>query len=192
MSVRSVRSDSKRNRVALLQSAGELVRASGSSVTMNSIAEHAGLSVATAYRHFPSLESVFEAYMFDVAHELRTYSLSLETPGPELLPRVARKWIELCLVHGPATVHMRSRRGYLERLHEGRRLPVGPSRRLTAPHPALRRIARSDFGPRRRGTCAVSLEYPLRSARNPGPARTIGPDCGANVRSSCWPPSTVP
>jgi AcrR family transcriptional regulator len=119
MSVRSVRSDSKRNRGALLQSAGELVRTSGSSVTMNSIAEHAGLSVATAYRHFPSLESVFEAYMFDVAHELRTYSLSLETPGPELLARVARKWIELCLVHGPATVHMRSRRGYLERLHEG-------------------------------------------------------------------------
>jgi hypothetical protein len=35
------------------------------------------------------------------------------------LARVARKWIELCLVHGPATVHMRSRRGYLERLHEG-------------------------------------------------------------------------
>ena len=119
MIVRSVRSDSKRNRVALLQSAGELVRASGASVTMNSIAEHAGLSVGTAYRHFPSLESVFEAYMFEVAQELRTCSLGLQIPGPELLPRVAREWVELCLIHGPATVHMRSRRGYLERLHEG-------------------------------------------------------------------------
>ena len=119
MIVRSVRSDSKRNRVALLQSAGELVRASGASVTMNSIAEHAGLSVATAYRHFPSLESVFEAYMFEIAQELRTCSLGLQLPGPELLPRVAREWVELCLIHGPATVHMRSRRGYLERLHEG-------------------------------------------------------------------------
>lgn len=86
MIVRSVRSDSKRNRVALLQSAGELVRASGASVTMNSIAEHAGLSVATAYRHFPSLESVFEAYMFEVALELRTCSLGLQTPGPSYCP----------------------------------------------------------------------------------------------------------
>jgi len=114
-----LRSDGRRNRVALLEAAGALVRESGSSVTMNAIAESAGLSVATAYRHFPSLELLFEAYMFDVAHELRTYSLSLETPGTLLLPRVARKWVDLCLVHGPATVHMRSRRGYLERLHQG-------------------------------------------------------------------------
>jgi AcrR family transcriptional regulator len=86
---------------------------------MNAIADGAHLSVATAYRHFPSLEAIFEAYMFDVARELRAFSLSLETPGSLLLPRVARKWVDLCLVHGPATVHMRSRRGYLERLHEG-------------------------------------------------------------------------
>lgn len=92
---------------------------SGTSVTMNTIAEHAGLSVATAYRHFPSLESIFEAYMFDVAQELRAYSLALDTPGAHQLPLVARKWVDLCLVHGPATVHMRSRRGYLERLHRG-------------------------------------------------------------------------
>jgi predicted Rossmann fold nucleotide-binding protein DprA/Smf involved in DNA uptake len=57
--------------------------------------------------------------MFDVAQELRAFSMGLESGGVVLLPRVARKWVDLCLVHGPATVHMRSRRGYLERLREG-------------------------------------------------------------------------
>ena len=114
-----MRSDGKRNRSAVLQSAGELVRESGAAITMNAIAENAGVSVATAYRRFPSVESVFEAYMLDVAQELRLFSMSLESEGVALLPQVARKWVDLCLVHGPATVHMRSRRGYLERLREG-------------------------------------------------------------------------
>jgi AcrR family transcriptional regulator len=114
-----LRSDGRRNRLAVLRSAGELVRESGGEITMNAIAENAGVSVATAYRHFPSVEAVFEAYMFDVAHELRAFSMSLESGSEPLLPQVARKWVDLCLVHGPATVHMRSRRGYLERLREG-------------------------------------------------------------------------
>ncbi len=114
-----VRSDSQRNRNALVSAAGEIVRTSGASVTMNAVAEGAGLSVATAYRHFSSVEAIFEAYMLDVAQELRAFSFGLEGTGGLLLPRVARKWVDLCLVHGPATVHMRSRRGYLERLHNG-------------------------------------------------------------------------
>jgi AcrR family transcriptional regulator len=114
-----VRKDGLHNREKLIDAAGDLVRVSGSTVPMNAIADRAGVSLATAYRHFPSVEAIFEAYMLRLALEWREYSLSLSSTGFVLLAEVARRWVDLCLVHGPATVHMRSRRGYLVRLHEG-------------------------------------------------------------------------
>jgi AcrR family transcriptional regulator len=56
-----LRRDAVRNRAALLASGEELLATRGVSVTLDDIAQHAGLNVATAYRHFRSKQELTEA-----------------------------------------------------------------------------------------------------------------------------------
>lgn len=89
------------------------------SVSLSTIAKHAGLAPATAYRHFTSLDDLLAAYLRSVVDQLSEYAHGLDQSGSELLESICRRWIDLVLVHGPAMVRMRSRAGYLERLHAG-------------------------------------------------------------------------
>jgi AcrR family transcriptional regulator len=74
-----VRKDVARNRDLLMQSAEELFAERGTEVTLEEIARHAGVGVATAYRHFASKSAIVEA-MFEsriekflaVLHECET------------------------------------------------------------------------------------------------------------------------
>ena len=59
-----VRKDVARNRGLLMQSAEELFAERGTEVTLEEIARHAGVGVATAYRHFASKSAIVEA-MFE-------------------------------------------------------------------------------------------------------------------------------
>jgi AcrR family transcriptional regulator len=59
-----VRKDVARNRGLLMQSAEEVFAERGSEVTLEEIARHAGVGVATAYRHFASKQAIVEA-MFE-------------------------------------------------------------------------------------------------------------------------------
>jgi AcrR family transcriptional regulator len=58
-----VRRDVARNRVLLMQSAEELFAKRGTEVTLEEIARHAGVGVATAYRHFASKSAIVEAML---------------------------------------------------------------------------------------------------------------------------------
>jgi AcrR family transcriptional regulator len=58
-----VRKDVARNRGLLMQSAEELFAERGTEVTLEEIARHAGVGVATAYRHFASRSAVVEAML---------------------------------------------------------------------------------------------------------------------------------
>ncbi len=59
-----VRKDVARNRALLLRSAEELFAERGVDVTLDEIARHAGVGVATAYRHFANKQVLVEA-MFE-------------------------------------------------------------------------------------------------------------------------------
>ena len=59
-----IRKDVARNRGLLMRSAEELFAERGTEVTLEEIARHAGVGVATAYRHFESKSAVVEA-MFE-------------------------------------------------------------------------------------------------------------------------------
>jgi AcrR family transcriptional regulator len=59
-----VRKDVARNRGLLMRSAEELFAERGTEVTLEEIARHAGVGVATAYRHFASKSAIVEA-MFE-------------------------------------------------------------------------------------------------------------------------------
>lgn len=113
-----LRLDTQRNRSLLVSAAGRLFGAGGTA-TMSEVAAAAGISTATAYRHFASVEDVLAAYRFDVGRELLAFTAAQEIHGLELLERVCSKWVELVVQHGGSMIHTRSSEGYLARIRGG-------------------------------------------------------------------------
>ncbi len=62
---RPVRKDVARNRALLLQAADEVFTERGVDATLDDIAQHAGVGVATAYRHFANKQALLEALFED-------------------------------------------------------------------------------------------------------------------------------
>ncbi|GAA3972109.1 TetR family transcriptional regulator [Actinomadura viridis] len=116
---RRLRSDTRRNRRRLLEAVGELAREAPDQLTMQALASRAEIGPATAYRYYSSTEEVLAAYVLSVVEELRDFSVTSTAEGRPLFDAVVGKWVDLLAEHGPALVQLRSRRGYLERLHAG-------------------------------------------------------------------------
>jgi AcrR family transcriptional regulator len=116
---RKLRSDTRRNRRRLLEAVGELAREAPDELTMQAVASRAEIGPATAYRYYSSMEDVLAAYVLSVVEELRDFTAALTAQGRPLFDAVVAKWVDLLAEHGPALVQLRSRRGYLERLHNG-------------------------------------------------------------------------
>lgn len=112
----SGRSDARRNRKRLLDAATHVLRAEPATATMHSIARRAALSQATAYRHFPSMEALIEAYHEDVIASLVTHGERSRKTGMELFEHQVARWVKLQNVHGPVIVRSWSQRGFLERM----------------------------------------------------------------------------
>src|SRR5579875_2436717 len=60
---RPLRADAARNRQALIDAAQRLFTARGLSVTLDDIADEAGVNVATAYRHFANKQELAVAFL---------------------------------------------------------------------------------------------------------------------------------
>ena len=67
---RPLRRDAERNRRRILDAAAEVFAARGLGVTMDDIADHAGVGVGTVYRRFPSKELLIDALFEDRIGEL--------------------------------------------------------------------------------------------------------------------------
>ncbi len=116
---RKLRSDTRRNRRRLLEAVGELAREAPDQITIQAVASRAEIGPATAYRYFSSMEEVLAAYVLSVVEELSDFTATSTAQGRPLFDAVVDKWVDLLAEHGPALVQLRSRRGYLERLHDG-------------------------------------------------------------------------
>ncbi|MCC3729648.1 TetR/AcrR family transcriptional regulator [Rouxiella badensis] len=103
----------------MIQAGARLFEVSEGPISMTEIANEAGVSVATAYRQFASVEEVLNTYRQEVGQLLLEYSQEQTGSGLERLEKVSRYWIKLVRQRGAAMVPMRNRRGYLERLWEG-------------------------------------------------------------------------
>lgn len=82
------------------------------------VAERAGLSTPTAYRYFSSVEELTTAYVQSMLIKLRNYSHDSTVVGLALFEDVISEWVRLVGVHGAGTVQVRSRKGFLARLHD--------------------------------------------------------------------------
>lgn len=65
-----MRADAETNRRQLLDSAAQLLAEQGPQVSLRTIAKHAGVGVATLYRHFPTRESLEEALVLDTMSQV--------------------------------------------------------------------------------------------------------------------------
>jgi AcrR family transcriptional regulator len=116
------RSDRRRNRDRLLDAAGDLIRSDPESVTIVAVAEAAALSTATAYRHFPSVHDLGEAYLLRVVLALGSFTHQSQATGGADFESAAAEWGRLVTTRGAAMLHLRSRRGLLERLADNDRI----------------------------------------------------------------------
>lgn len=117
-SARAPRRDALRNRRKLLDALGQVLSTDPGALSMPAVADTAGLSVATAYRYFNSLDELLSSYTRDLVVDLRNYSHDCPRSGPALFEAVATHWVQQLRVHGPAMIQMRSRTGFLRRLRD--------------------------------------------------------------------------
>lgn len=84
---RPIRKDVTRNRALLLAAAEEVVATLGRDTTLDDVARHAGLGVATAYRHFETktalLSALFEARLTNI-HQLAAQAQQVDHSGEAL------------------------------------------------------------------------------------------------------------
>lgn len=114
------RADSAANRQRLIDATGSLLAGGEPPRSLQQVAAHAGLAAATAYRHFSSLEDVLQAFAHQTVVGMQTrLTETSANDGVERLRCLSREWIRVIRERGPAMVHLRSARGFLERRRAG-------------------------------------------------------------------------
>jgi AcrR family transcriptional regulator len=102
-------------------------------VTLPELAREAGVSTATAYRHFGDVEELrtdFYNRIFD--RVIRAIEeLTAQYAGLDLFHRVCLTWVELELPWARAATHIRSAEGILERVQRGEHLSSSYHRLVT-------------------------------------------------------------
>jgi AcrR family transcriptional regulator len=117
------RSDSRDTRMRLVAAVQQWVAAHGTApARLADVATTAGVSTATAYRHFASVDNAIQAFVLQLP--TRAVEIFEESGGPSGEPldafhRWNQSWVTSCLEHGPLAVHLRSPLGFLERRANG-------------------------------------------------------------------------
>jgi AcrR family transcriptional regulator len=114
-----MRSDTRRNRRRLIAAAGEVIRSEGRDASMQTIAAHAEIGLATAYRYFSSVDALMAAYVLDIVEDLARFTSESPSAGAELFEEALAHWVRLVVVHGAVMVELRSTHGLFERLRDG-------------------------------------------------------------------------
>jgi AcrR family transcriptional regulator len=117
-----LRRDSVANRERLLAATGRLLARGERPKNLQHVATEAGLSAATAYRHFESLDAALGAYAHFTIVAMQEFAARQEAQGSELLRILSTEWVRLIRERGPAMVHLRSPDGFLQRRRSGDRL----------------------------------------------------------------------
>ncbi len=117
------RSDSRDTRARLIAAVQQWVTAHDQApARLADIADSAGVSTATAYRHFASVDDAIQAFVLQLP--TRAVELFEQTGGRGADPvdsfqRWNQSWVNSCLEHGTLAVHFRSRVGFLKRRSNG-------------------------------------------------------------------------
>ena len=117
------RSDSRLTRDRLVEAvAGYIALHGREPMRMDDVAQHAGVSQATAYRYFASLDQLVRAHVLQLPEYAAAAFARGDRPDQEPFERFRRwnaAWVGACLHYGPTAVHLRSPEGFLARRRSG-------------------------------------------------------------------------
>ena len=117
------RRDSRLTRDRLIEAvAGYIALHDREPQRMVDVAHHAGVSQATAYRYFESLDHLVRAHVLQLPeHAARAFARAdrPEHSSTERFHRWNVVWVGACLHYGPTAVHLRSSEGFLARRRAG-------------------------------------------------------------------------
>jgi AcrR family transcriptional regulator len=119
----SQRSDTRRTHDRLIEAVNRWVAENGAPPDrLADVAQLAGVSTATAYRHFASARDAIQAFVLQLpvrAVELFATSGGAAGDPIEAFGRWNLAWVRACVEHGELAVHLRSSEGFLQRRDEG-------------------------------------------------------------------------
>jgi AcrR family transcriptional regulator len=129
---RRLRADAARNRQRLIDAAEEVFAAQGLDATLDDIARHAGVNVATAYRHFANKHELARAYLqqtLDLAVALAEEAARAEDPLAGLAQFLGQALDLMAAKRGFVDVLTNAYGGewFKDQMHD---LVTGPIRRL--------------------------------------------------------------
>lgn len=117
------RRDSRETRRQLVDGVGSFAATHGRPpARLADVAQHVGISTATAYRHFASLDDLANAHLARIperAVELFERVRHRSSDPEAVLEAWNRAWVASCLEHASTTVPLRSAKGFLQRRVEG-------------------------------------------------------------------------
>jgi AcrR family transcriptional regulator len=118
----SQRTDARQSRDALVAAVGEIVGRTGVvPARLSEVAAVAGVSTATAYRHFASAAEVVSAHLLQLP-EFAVSQFSRQRPAADPVDRLHQwntAWVGACRAFGPTSVFLRSPAGFLARREVG-------------------------------------------------------------------------
>ncbi|MFB8279263.1 TetR/AcrR family transcriptional regulator [Nocardia colli] len=117
----NTRSDAQRSRTVLVDAVGSLLAEGRIGFSIPELAGAAGVGVATAYRHFPTPQDAMQAFHRRAIEQLLEAFTALD-PTPDAVERFhrfCRTWVAQARQWGPAVRHIRSHKGFIERLAAG-------------------------------------------------------------------------
>ena len=143
---RGRRRDAVRSRDALLAAVAALLAEQGPGFSLTDVASRAGVSAATAYRHFASPDEAIGACYHQLSLGLIEGFDAIPDglAAGEQLRRLCQVWVTQAASWGAAAVYLRSPRGYLARLDDGDPFITVLNERLAA---VLRQAMEAGFLP---------------------------------------------
>ncbi len=114
------RSDSQQTQRRLIDAVGTFFDHHGHPPRrLTDVAKHAGVSNATAYRHFTSVDQVASAFLArlpeQAVHTFERRRAQSDEPPAERLHRWNRAWVDASLRYGPSAIPLRLYEGFLSR-----------------------------------------------------------------------------
>jgi AcrR family transcriptional regulator len=116
----ALRRDTRETRDRLLDAVGELLAEAGPTFSLPELARRAEVATATAYRHFETVHDANHQYLLRIVDQLAAAlgSVARSRTARARFDAACARWVGQAVSWGPAIVHIRSWKGFLERVRD--------------------------------------------------------------------------